>query len=196
TRRRTWRRRSSASSRSSPPDVTVDEPRFDGKVAIVTGASRGIGRALAVGLADAGAAVVCAARTEVSTPGGLPGTIHETVDAIRARGGTAIAQRCDIGVERDIHALVDAAVDQLGGVDVLVNNAMTEWRAPFVESTLEQWDESMRINVRSLYISVKAVMHPMKDRGGGSIINLSSGAADVNIGSLMPPGYLIYSVVK
>jgi citronellol/citronellal dehydrogenase len=169
--------------------------RLDGKIAIVTGASRGIGRALAIGLADAGASVVCAARSEVESPGTLPGTIHATVDAIRARGGDATAIRCDIGQAADITGLVDGTVDSYGGVDVLVNNAMTPTRAPFVESTVDQWDESMRVNVRSLYVTCRAVMGPMAERGGGSVINISSGAADPAVVG-MPPGYLTYSVAK
>ncbi|MEX2269141.1 MAG: SDR family NAD(P)-dependent oxidoreductase [Acidimicrobiia bacterium] len=170
--------------------------RLDGQVAIVTGASRGIGRGLAIGLADLGASVVCAARTEVENPDAESGTIHATVEEIRARGGNAVAQRCDIGNEDDIRALVDAAVRAFGGLDVLVNNAMTEVRAAFVESTAEQWDDSMRVNVRSLFVSCTAALEPMKARGGGSIINISSGAADPNMGPYMPPGYFIYSVAK
>jgi NAD(P)-dependent dehydrogenase (short-subunit alcohol dehydrogenase family) len=164
-------------------------------VAIVTGASRGIGRGLAIGLADAGASVVCSARTEVESPETLPGTIHATVDAIRARGGDATAIRCDIGREDDIAALVDGTIERYGGVDVLVNNAMTPTRAPFVDSTVDQWDESMRVNVRSLYLTCRAVMDPMAARGGGSVINISSGAADPKVVG-MPPGYLTYSVAK
>ena len=83
----------------------------------------------------------------------------------------------------------------MGGVDVLVNNAMASTRAPFVESTLEQWDESMRVNVRSLFIGCRAVLPSMRERGGGSVINISSGAADPTITG-MPPGYLTYSVAK
>ncbi|HEY5165551.1 MAG TPA: SDR family NAD(P)-dependent oxidoreductase, partial [Acidimicrobiia bacterium] len=85
-----------------------------GRVAIVTGASRGIGRGLALGLAAAGAAVVCAARSETEAPGGLPGTIHATAEAIRAAGGVAVAQRCDIGVEHDIVSLIDATRSEFG----------------------------------------------------------------------------------
>jgi NAD(P)-dependent dehydrogenase (short-subunit alcohol dehydrogenase family) len=166
-----------------------------GRVAIVTGASRGIGRGLALGLAGAGAAVVCAARTETEAPGGLPGTIHATADAIRAEGGVAVARRCDIGVERDIMSLIDATRSEFGRIDVLVNNAMSPTRAPFLESTVAEWDESMRVNVRSLYVTCRAVVPAMVDGGGGSIINVSSGAADPNVTGL-PPGFLTYSVAK
>jgi citronellol/citronellal dehydrogenase len=166
-----------------------------GSVAIVTGASRGIGRALAIGLADAGAAVVCAARTEVESAGNLPGTIHATAAAVAASGGSALAVRCDIGSEHDIENLIESTRARFGRVDVLVNNAMTPTRAPFADSTAEQWDESMRVNVRSLFLTSRAIMRPMADAGGGSIINISSGAADPNIVGL-PPGYLTYSVAK
>jgi NAD(P)-dependent dehydrogenase (short-subunit alcohol dehydrogenase family) len=175
--------------------MTSSAAPLDGQVAIVTGASRGIGRGLALGLARAGAAVVCAARSETETPGGLPGTIHDTADAIRAEGGQALAQRCDIGIEADIVALIDAARSEFGRVDALVNNAMAPTRAPFLDSTAAQWDESMRINVRSLYLSARAVIPAMAEHGGGSIINISSGAADPAITGL-PPGFLTYSVAK
>jgi len=169
---------------------------LEGKVAIVSGASRGIGRGLAVGLAQAGAKVVCSARTDANNPHVLPGTIEATVEQIRAAGGEAIAQRCDIGVESDITNLVDATMKAFGRVDVLVNNAMASTRGLFDDTTNEMWDESMRINVRSLFLTAKAVSGPMLEHGSGSIINISSGAADPNIGPMMPPGYLVYSVAK
>ena len=166
------------------------------RVVIVTGASRGIGKSLATGLAELGARVVCAARSEVATPGGLPGTIHDTVREIEAAGGRAIAIRCDIGDPADITALVDATVARFGGLDALVNNAMTPTRSPFAESTVEEWDESMRVNVRSLYLFARAVVPHMIARGGGSIVNISSHAADHATTPFMPPGYLFYCVAK
>jgi NAD(P)-dependent dehydrogenase (short-subunit alcohol dehydrogenase family) len=163
---------------------------------VVTGASRGIGKGLAIGVARLGAKVVCAARTVHRHPDGLPGTIHETVDAIVQGGGTALAVRCDIGVEDDIAHLVDTTIDTYGRLDVLVNNAMTPTRAPFAEPTLAQWDESMRVNVRSLYLFCKAVVPHMAAVGGGSIINISSGGAGHESTPFMRPGYVIYAVAK
>ena len=169
---------------------------LDGAVAIVTGASRGIGRGLALGLADAGATVVCAARTVHAGPASLPGSIHETAGAIAAAGGRALAVRCDIGVADDITALVDRSVDAFGRVDVLVNNAMTPTRGSFDETTVAMWDESMRVNVRSLFLFAKAVVPHMDANGGGSIINISSGGAAHESTPYMPPGFTTYAVAK
>jgi NAD(P)-dependent dehydrogenase (short-subunit alcohol dehydrogenase family) len=121
--------------------------------------------------------------------------VHATADTIRAAGGRAVPVRCDIGSASDIDAMVDVAVAAFGGVDVIVNNAMASTRARFVDSTLDQWDESMRVNVRSLFLTCKAVLPSMQARGGGSVINISSGAADPSITGI-PPGYLTYSVAK
>ena len=167
-----------------------------GKVIVVTGASRGIGKGVAIYLAARGAALVCAARTVDAAASDLPGTIHETVDEIRAAGGTAAAIRCDIGEQRDIDQLVTETIGEFGRLDVLVNNAMTPTRAPLDASTVELWDESMRVNVRSLYLFTRAVTPHMHRGGGGSIVNISSGAAAHEVTAFMPPGYVIYSVAK
>ena len=171
-------------------------PDLSGRVVIVTGASRGIGKGLALGLARLGASVVCAARSEVAKPGGLPGTIHDTVSEIEAAGGTGSAIRCDIGIGADIAHLVEETVARYGRLDVLVNNSMSPTQVLLAESTVEEWDESMRVNVRSLFLLTRAVTPHMVAAGGGSIINISSHGAAHETTPFMPAGYLIYSVAK
>lgn len=166
------------------------------RVVIVTGASRGIGKGLAIGLAARGATVVCAARTVAEEPGGLPGTIHDTVAAIEAGGGSALAVRCDIGESDDIERLVATTAGTYGRIDILINNAMAPTRTTFEASTVDQWDDSMRVNVRSLYLLCRAVVPHMAKSGGGSIINVSSGGAGHESTPFMPPGYVIYAVAK
>jgi NAD(P)-dependent dehydrogenase (short-subunit alcohol dehydrogenase family) len=170
--------------------------RLDGCVAIVTGASRGIGKALALGLAARGAAIVCAARTVTADPGGLPGTIHTTADEIARTGGRALAVRCDVGRADDLRHLVDETVARFRRIDVLVNNAMAPTRARFDDLSIDAWDESMTANVRSLFVLAKLVLPLMETAGGGSIVNISSGGADHAATAAMPPGFLAYSVAK
>jgi NAD(P)-dependent dehydrogenase (short-subunit alcohol dehydrogenase family) len=169
---------------------------LEGRVAIVTGASRGIGKALAVGLAREGAAVVCAARTVTAGDSPLPGSIEETVALIGGEGGRALAVRCDVGVLDDLRGLVAATLTAFGRVDVLVNNAMAPTRGSFDETTIEMWDESMNANVRSLFVLAQLVVPPMAANGGGSIVNVSSGGADHAAAPYMPPGFLTYAVAK
>jgi len=171
--------------------------RLDGQVVVVSGASRGIGKGLALGLAEAGAAVVCAARSSRTNPGELPGTVEDIAEEIGAMGGRAVPVRADIGVDEDVQRMINVAVDEYGRLDVLVNNAMASTRNTFDDMTLEQWDTSWRINVRSLFLSCSAAVRAMTATDGGSIINISSGAADALMPpELLPPGYLAYSVAK
>ena len=149
---------------------------LSGKVAIVTGASRGIGKAIALGLAREGASVVVAARSEVERPG-LPGTIHATAAEIHALGGTALALRCNLREEESIYAMVDRATEAFGRIDVLVNNAGIGSYRPFLETAVKQWDLVMDIDLRAPFICCKAVAPIMVDGGGGSIVNVSSHAA-------------------
>src|SRR5262245_14608569 len=101
---------------------------LSGRVVVVTGASRGIGKALAIGLAQQGASVVCAARSFDSSATGLPGTVLDTVAEIEALGGGAMPVKCDIGADGDIKTLVNSTVASYGRLDALVNNAMAPTR--------------------------------------------------------------------
>jgi citronellol/citronellal dehydrogenase len=163
-----------------------------GKVVIVTGASRGIGKAAAVGLAREGAKVVVAARSETERPG-LPGTIHATVAEIESFGGAALAVRCNLREEDDITAMVRQTMDAFGRVDVLVNNAGVGNYRSFLKTSLKEWDLVMDIDLRAPFICCKAVAPIMVDQGSGSIINVSSQAANNIFSSTrgMEPGLRI-----
>src|SRR5260221_5965261 len=110
-------------ARHARADGTVSRRRLDGKVALVTGASRGLGRAIAVALAQEGARVAVGARTEAEWDERLPGTIHDTVAQIEAAGGQAIAVPVDLAQEPDLDRLVTTTRGALGPIDILVNNA-------------------------------------------------------------------------
>ena len=120
------------------------------RVAIVTGASRGIGKQIALRLADQGYRLALAARTESTRPA-TPGTLGETVDEVRARGAEVIGVRADMVEQADLDRLVKATLDAFGGVDVLVNNAAyTVGRTLFThvpDLTREQWDKHFAVNV-------------------------------------------------
>jgi citronellol/citronellal dehydrogenase len=146
------------------------------KVAIVTGSSRGIGKAMALGLARAGALVVVAARSETERPG-APGTIQATAAEIEAQGGRALPVRCNVRDPESIQALVQQNMDAWGRIDVLVNNAGIGTYTPFLETSLKEWDLVMDIDLRAPFLCCQAVVTVMIPQGGGSIINVSSHAA-------------------
>ena len=143
----------------------MTEESLQGKVAIVTGASRGIGKAMALGLAAAGASVVVAART-AEPRGTLPGTIHETVAEIETAGGRALAVTCNVREEESIREMVNRTLDEFGAVDVLVNNAGIGGYAPFLQMTLREWDLNMAINLRAPFIACQSVAPIMIEQGG------------------------------
>ena len=149
---------------------------LEGKVAIVTGASRGIGKAMALGLADAGASVVVAARSETARPD-LPGTIHDTVSEIERLGGQALAVACNVRDDDSIRGMVDRTLDEYGAVDVLVNNAGIGGYRPLLEMTVREWDLIMDIDLRAPFVLCKMVAPIMVEQGSGSIVNVSSHAA-------------------
>ena len=150
--------------------------KLSGKVAIVTGSSRGIGKAIAIALARAGADVVVAERSEEAKKD-LAGTIGETAAAIRALGRRALAVRCDVGDEESVNQMVQRALQELGRVDVLVNNAAVGYFRPFMQIEPRHWDLVMRVNTKGPFLCCRAVLPQMIAQGGGSIVNISSNAA-------------------
>ena len=151
--------------------------RLRGKVAIVTGASRGIGEAIARGVAAEGARVACVARTRNEGDKRVAGSLQATVAAIEAAGGEAVPLVADL---RDLDAcarVVDEARSALGPIDILVNNAAWTWFAPVAEFPVNQWLRSFAINVHAPMVLSQAVLADMIPRRSGAIINISSGSA-------------------
>ncbi len=148
--------------------------RLSGKIAVVTGASRGLGKAMALQLAREGASVAVAARTIEPAQSRLPGTIHETVKEIVQSGGRAIAVRCDVPREEEINALIEQVDKQFGRVDIMINNAGIGMPKSFLKLTIKHWDLLMNVNLRGTFLCTKAVLPQMTERKCGNIINLTS----------------------
>jgi len=152
--------------------------RMQGKVAIVTGASRGVGEYIAIELAKEGCDIIVAARTEAEGQSKLDGTIADTAAKLRALGVRALPVRCDVTDEASIDAMVARAIAEFGRIDLLVNNAGIMAPAKLVDMPMKRWDIMWRVNVRGAIACSKAVLPGMIAQGGGVIINISSIAAD------------------
>lgn len=144
----------------------MDPMLLNGKIAIVTGGGQGIGRALSLALAQAGAAVAVA---DI-----LDEPAQETAAEIERAGGRAAALHVDVTDPDSVRAMAAACVDQLGGVDILVNNAGIFPIHPIPAITAEVWDRVMAVNLKGVFLCSQAVLNPMRQRGGGRIINISS----------------------
>ena len=152
--------------------------KLTGKVAIVTGASRGIGQQIAELFASEGAKVVCAARTlNEGEHKMLEGSLSRTVDAIKAAGGEATAVTADVSVESECLSLVESARAAYGPIDILVNNAALNYYLPTDTYPTNRWVRCFAINVHAPFILSKAVLTDMIPRRSGAIVNISSGAA-------------------
>jgi NAD(P)-dependent dehydrogenase (short-subunit alcohol dehydrogenase family) len=156
--------------------------RLKGKVAIVTGASRGIGKAIAIEFGREGAAVVVAARTEKESER-FPGTIYQTAEEVEKGGGRAIPVRCDVTREEEIQAMVERALKEFGQIDILVNNAgiSLPYDALLWETPVRHWDLLMAVNLRGPFLCLKYALPHMVARRSGSIINISSTAATESV---------------
>ncbi len=161
-----------------------------GTVAIVTGASRGVGAATACALAARGAAVACAARATDASPLPLPGTIDDTVRRIEATGGRAIAVPTNLAVDAEVEAMVATTEEQLGPVDILVNNAAITFPGD-INLAMKRFDLIFAVDLRAPVIAAQAVVPGMIERGVGAIVNVSSAAA-LNA----YPGQMAYGMAK
>ncbi len=148
-----------------------------GKVAVVTGASRGIGKGIALALGDCGATVYVTGRTVAATEHELPGTIGETAAEVTRRGGTGIAVQVDHAVDDQVTALFDRIIVEQGRLDILVNNAFTlpadlTEAKPFWEKPLSNWD-MVDVGVRSNFIAARLAAQIMVPQGTGLIVAIS-----------------------
>lgn len=176
----------------------MTSPRLESRVAVVTGASRGLGRSIALALAAEGAAVAVVARTESVWDERMPGTIHATVEEIRSAGGRAIAISADLSKEDDLQRIVEDARSLLGPIDILVNNAAITMggrppapgeaprpvttvqlqEAPtFLSFPLKAFRLHFAVNVFAAYRLMQLAMPGMYAKGRGAIVNVSSNAA-------------------
>lgn len=154
---------------------------FKGKVALVTGAASGIGRESALAFARAGAKVVCA---DITVDAG-----EETVKMIKDMGGDAFFVKCDVSKEPEVKALIDAAVAHYGRLDCAHNNAGIEGAmGPCAECTEENWDRTIAINLKGVFLCCKYELPVMLKQGGGAIVNTSSVAGLVGFGGI--PAYV------
>ena len=152
--------------------------KLTGKVAIITGASRGIGEATARIFAAEGAKVVCAARSLKEGDHKLfKGSLNTTVAEIKAAGGTALAIQTDLSREEECARLVAKTREAFGPVDILVNNAAVSYFLPVKDLTIRQWDISWSVGPRAMFVLCHEVLPDMIKKKSGAIINISSSGA-------------------
>jgi NAD(P)-dependent dehydrogenase (short-subunit alcohol dehydrogenase family) len=148
-----------------------------GKVALVTGASRGIGADVAHMLAREGASVVCVARTARDGEHPLEGSLERTVGEIADQGGRALAVAANLAADEDCERVVQAAADAFGPIDVLVNNAAVAFFGPTVDLPVSRWMASWRVTVHAPFLLSRLVLPGMIERGWGRIVNVTSESA-------------------
>lgn len=157
--------------------------RLPGKIAIITGAASGIGEATALRFAQEGAKVVVA---DINAAGG-----EATVAQIKAQGGEATFIQTDVGQEAAVKAMIDFAVATYGGLDILHNNAYWTEARTGVDTTMENWQRTIDVTLRAVWLGAKFATPYMQARGGGVIINTASVQSAVGF-----PGYAAYQAAK
>lgn len=143
--------------------------RLEGKVALVTGSGRGFGRPVAVAYALEGARVVSVARTSSE--------LSSTEEMIRSKGGEVMTIQADLAEPDEILKMQGRVLDEYGRMDVIFNNAATSPWKTFDETTVDDWDRTLAVNLRAPFLLTKVFLEAMRGQGGGSIINVTSGAA-------------------
>jgi dehydrogenase/reductase SDR family protein 1 len=157
---------------------------LSGTIAVVTGASRGLGKGIAVGLGEAGATVYVTGRSTSESPGELPGTIDDTAAEVTRLGGVGIAARCDQRNDAEVEAVFTRVREEQGRLDVLVNNAFASppqsvlWGGGhFWEIPVELWDDILDVGLRSHFFASRCAALVMIEQGNGLVINVASHAA-------------------
>jgi citronellol/citronellal dehydrogenase len=168
----------------------VLHPNLNGRVAVVTGASRGIGKALAIRLAQEGADVVVAAKSEQSTDR-LPGSIHETADAIRAVGRRALAVPTDVRDEDAIRNMIERTIAEFGRLEILVNNAGAIWAQPILNTPPKRFDLMMGVNTRAAYVACYYALPHMVKQQWGHVLNMCP-----RLSNDPSPGKVAYMISK
>jgi 7-alpha-hydroxysteroid dehydrogenase len=161
----------------------LDRFRLTDKVAVVTGAGRGIGRGIALAFAELGADVICAARTESE--------IEATAERVRAFGRRALPVRCDVNQTSEIEALAGTAMEKFGRIDLLVNNAGGFPPMAFLDTDLPSWEWCFKFNLTSAFVLTRACLPHMLAGDGGAILNISSAA-----GRIIRKGFVAYGTAK
>jgi citronellol/citronellal dehydrogenase len=161
-----------------------------GRVAIVTGSSRGIGRALALGLARAGCAVVVAAKSTASTER-LPGSVYTVAAEVEAHGGRALAVPVDVRDAEQIEVLATRTLDAFGRIDILINNAGALWWRPLLDTPAKRFDLVMDVNARAAFLCCRAALPAMVRQRWGHVINMSP-PLDMEL----VPGRIAYAISK
>jgi 7-alpha-hydroxysteroid dehydrogenase len=163
--------------------VLLDRFRLDDRVAIVTGAGRGIGRGAALALAEQGADVVLTARTAAQ--------VEAVASEVEALGRRAVVVPGDVNDTAMLPSLVDAAVSELGRLDIVVNNAGGTEPRPFLQTSERRFEAALHFNVTTAYVLTQAAVPAMLETGGGSVVNISS-----SMGRLTARGYAAYGTAK